>query len=129
MGLLVLKPGKSQANWDESNPRYYICDEQMNDGFLTLQSRDSQCGELPWWLRWKRICLPCGRLGFDPWVVKIPWRRERLSTPVFWPGEFHGLYSPWGCKEVDTIEYNRGGQFKVLVNHHLSLCPFCNYKA
>ena len=23
---------------------------------------------------------------------KIPWRRERLPTPVFWPGEFHGLY-------------------------------------
>ena len=29
--------------------------------------------------------------GFDPWVGKIPWRRERLPTPVFWPGEFHGL--------------------------------------
>ena len=27
---------------------------------------------------------------FDPWAGKIPWRRERLSTPVFWPGEFHG---------------------------------------
>ena len=26
-------------------------------------------------------------------VGKIPWRRERLPTPVFWPGEFHGLYS------------------------------------
>ena len=26
---------------------------------------------------------------------KIRWRRDRLSTPVFWPGEFHGLYSPW----------------------------------
>ena len=25
-------------------------------------------------------------------------RRERLPTPVFWPGEFHGLYSPWGHK-------------------------------
>ena len=24
----------------------------------------------------------------------MPWRRERLSTPVFWPGECHGLYSP-----------------------------------
>ena len=24
-----------------------------------------------------------GRLGFDPWVGKIPWRRERLPTPVF----------------------------------------------
>ena len=23
----------------------------------------------------------------------MPWRRERLPTPEFWPGEFHGLYS------------------------------------
>ena len=34
-----------------------------------------------------------------------PWRRERLPTPVFWPEEFHGLYSPWGCKESDTTEW------------------------
>ena len=27
---------------------------------------------------------------------KIPWRRQRLPTPVFWPGEFHGLCSPRG---------------------------------
>ena len=33
-----------------------------------------------------------------------PWRREWLSTPVFWPGELHGLYSPWGCKEFDMTE-------------------------
>jgi len=25
--------------------------------------------------------------GFDPWVRKIPWRREWLPTPVFLPGE------------------------------------------
>ena len=37
-------------------------------------------------------------------VGKIPWRRERLPTPVFWSGEFHGLYSPWGHKESDTTE-------------------------
>ena len=24
------------------------------------------------------------------------WRRARLPTPVFWPGEFHGTYSQWG---------------------------------
>ena len=41
---------------------------------------------------------------FDPWVGKIPWKRERLPTPVFWPGEFHGLYSPWGRKESDVTE-------------------------
>ena len=48
--------------------------------------------------------LPCGRPGFDPWVGKIPWRKERLPTPVFWPGEFRELYRPWGCKESDTTE-------------------------
>ena len=42
--------------------------------------------------------------GFDRWVRKIPWRREWLSTPVFWPGEFHGLYIPLSCKESDTTE-------------------------
>ena len=41
---------------------------------------------------------------FDAWVGKISWRRERLLTPVFWPGEFHGLYSPWDHKELDTTE-------------------------
>ena len=42
--------------------------------------------------------------GFSPWVRKIPWRTESLHTLVFWPGEFHGLYSPWGWKELDTTQ-------------------------
>ena len=46
-------------------------------------------------------CLQCRGPGFHPWVGKTPWRRERLPTPVFWPGEFHGLYGPWGRKESD----------------------------
>ena len=25
----------------------------------------------------------CRRPGFDPWIGKIPWRREMLPTPVF----------------------------------------------
>ena len=37
--------------------------------------------------------LALRRPGFDPWVGKIPWRRERLSMPAFWPGEFRGPYS------------------------------------
>ena len=45
--------------------------------------------------------LPC---RFDPWVGKILWRRKSLPTPVFLPGEFHGLYSSWGHKELDTTE-------------------------
>ena len=54
---------------------------------------------LPLWLSWWRICLQCRRCGFNPWVGKIPWGRERLPTPVFWPGESHGQYSPWGHKK------------------------------
>ena len=45
---------------------------------------------------------------WETWVQSLgwedPWRRERLPTPVFRPGEFHGLYSPWGRKELDTPE-------------------------
>ena len=33
--------------------------------------------------------LQCERLGFNPWVRKIPWRREWLLTSIFLPGEFH----------------------------------------
>ena len=44
----------------------------------------------------------------ETWVQslgwKIPWRREQLPTPVFWPGEFHGLYSPCGRKESDMTK-------------------------
>ena len=44
--------------------------------------------------------VQCGRLGFDPWIEKIPWRMERLPTPVFLPGEFHGWKSLAGyCSE------------------------------
>ena len=30
--------------------------------------------------------------------------RARLPTPVFRPGEFHGLYSPWDRKESNITE-------------------------
>ena len=57
----------------------------------------------------KRICLQCSRPRFDPWVRKIPWRREWLPTPVSLPGEFHGQRSladcsPWGRRESDKTE-------------------------
>ena len=35
--------------------------------------------------------------GIDPWVGKIPWRREWQPTPVFLSGEFHGQ-SLWGFR-------------------------------
>ena len=54
-----------------------------------------------------------GRPGFGPWAGKIPWRRERLPTPVFQPGEFCGLYSPWSCKESDRTQQLSLSLFKL----------------
>ena len=49
----------------------------------------------------------------ETWVPSLSWEdpleKERLPTPVFWPGEVRGQknlpgYSPWGRKESDTTE-------------------------
>ena len=36
------------------------------------------------------------RHWFNPWVRKIPWRRQWLPTPVFLPGESPGQKSLTG---------------------------------
>ena len=56
-----------------------------------------------------RAYPPCRRRGFDPWVRKICWRRAGQLTAVSLPRESHGQrslvgYSPWGHKDLDTIE-------------------------
>ena len=45
----------------------------------------------------KESACQCRRLGFNPWVRKIPWRRKWQPTPVFLPEEFHGQRSLVGC--------------------------------
>ena len=51
-----------------------------------------------WWLGFpggsasKESICSVGDLGLIPGLGR---EREWLPSPVFWPGEFHGLYSPW----------------------------------
>ena len=52
----------------------------------------------------KESACNAGDLVLIPGLGRFSWRRERLPTPVFWPEEFHRLYSPWGHKESDTTE-------------------------
>ena len=78
----------------------------LNDRFSVMEFPPPNT---TWWLNWERTCLHCGRPGFELWIGKIPWRRYRLSTLVFLPGEFHRQrslagYSPWACKELDTTK-------------------------
>ena len=54
-------------------------------------------------------CRRHNRVGFDPWVRKIPWRREWQTTSVFLPGESQGQrslvgYGPQGHKESDMTK-------------------------
>ena len=52
----------------------------------------------------KESTCNAGDMGSLSKVGKIPLRRERLPAPIFWPGESHRLYSPWGHKESDSSE-------------------------
>ena len=47
------------------------------------QATHSSLLGLLWWLSWQRIRLHCGRPG-NPWVGKIPWRREWLLGGTCW---------------------------------------------
>jgi len=42
----------------------------------------------------------CRRHEFDPWVIKIPWRRKWQPTLVFLPGESHGQRNLEGLQRV-----------------------------
>ena len=53
----------------------------------------------------KESTCSVGDLGLIPGLGRFPWKRERLPTPVFRPGDFHGLYSPGSRKELDTTEW------------------------
>ena len=50
----------------------------------------------------------------ETWIRSLGWEdpleKGRVPTPVFWTGEFHGLCSPWGCKDSDmTLTYGQKG--------------------
>ena len=72
----------------------------------------------------KESACNAGDLGLIP-GLGIPWRRERVPTLVFWPGEFHGQYSPWGRKELDTTEwlslhFSQTEHVKNTSSHHVN---------
>ena len=76
--------------------------------------------------------------SFDPWVGKIPWRREWQPIPVFLPREFQeprrlAGYRPQDCKELDMTErltlllfhlYNSFDSMLLLLSHfsRVQLC-------
>ena len=120
---LIAQLVKNPPVMQDTPVRFLGWEEPMQKG----EANHSSILGLPLWLSWLRIRPQCGRPGFNPWVRKIPWRRERLPTPVIWPGELHGLYSRCARKESDTTEqlslshviYSHG--YSVLLSNYKSL--------
>ena len=100
------------------NPRRPDVSSRLSSGCLSLSSHGSPsidtreifaCDLDPVYVHvydsaGKESVCNSGDLGSIPGLGRFPWRSEQLPTPVFWPGEVHGLYSPWGRKESDKTE-------------------------
>ena len=52
-------------------------------------------------LNWYRICLQCRRPQFDSRVGKIPWRRDRLTTPIYLGSPFDSAGKESACNVGD----------------------------
>ena len=59
---------------------------------------------------------------WETWVHSLGWEDSlEKGKAVFWPGEFHALCSPWGCKELDTTE-----QLSLMSDPHWAILTlFC----
>ena len=61
----------------------------------------------------------------ETWVLSLGWEEppeeEIIPTPVSWPGESHGLYSPWGRKESDMTK-----RLSLSLHFHFATCLLCD---
>ena len=74
-----------------------------------IGGRYSMLPGLSRWCSGKEFTCQCRQPEFNPWVRKIPWRREWLATPVCLPGESHGQRrlagQAMGSQESDMAEH------------------------
>ena len=68
------------------------------------------------------IFLIVRRPKLDPWVGKIPWRREWLPTPVLLPRKSHGQRSLVGCSPRGHQESDMTEWLNTLNNALWRLC-------
>ena len=95
----VTKNQTRLSDWTELNwtRAFYIAQRGQHSMLCCyLNGKEIQkCGDMsfPGGSDVKESACNAGRPWFDPWVRKIPWRREWLPTVVSLPEEFHGQRS------------------------------------
>ena len=68
--------------------------------FLFFKLEESKILDFLDGLGGKKNLPQCGRPWFNPWVVKIPWRRTWQPTSVFLPGESAWTEEPGGLQSM-----------------------------
>ena len=119
-GLPFPSPG------DLPNPGFEPTSPALSGGFFTAEpvKLGKACKTLHrfkkkmWLLIFKNKGFPCGSAGEESTCIvgdlgSIPGLGR---SPVFWPGEFHGLYSPWGHKESYMAEWLSLCQKQIHIN-------------
>ena len=107
-----------QKNTPNISSSFLLSEFEKMDG---IHSHDENSIEQRKWINYSYMIRP----GLNPWIGKIPWRRERLLTPVFLPEEFHGQrsltgYNPLGYKVSDMTEqlstaHDQQGWFRNII--------------
>ena len=124
--LLQCMKGKSESEVAQSCPTLHNLMDCSLSGFLG-----------PWNFPGKSTGVGCNflhqqcrRPGFNPWVQKIPWKREWQPAPVFLLGKSHGQrslvgYSTWDHNELNTTEQLTLLNFLLFIMIHSgSVYPF-----
>ena len=96
MAQLVKNPPAMQETWFDSwvGKICWRMDRLLAPVFLGFP-----CGSAG-----KESACNVGDLDLIPGLGRSPGEGKGYPTLIFWPVEFHGLYSPWDCKESDTTE-------------------------
>ena len=103
---------------------------------LSILWKGSTIFGLTWWLSGKESICQCRRLGFNPWVGKIPWRRKWQPTPNSCLGNPMDGGTWWGHKRIrydlatktnnSTIFINKGLLWYEKENLNEQECYFSN---
>ena len=127
----------AEERWEVMNGLIqYIPMLERDVCLLTILWKVSTIFGHPWWLRGKESVCQCRRLGFNPWVRKIPWRRKWQPTPNSCLGNPMDRGAWWGHKRVrydletktnnSTIFKNKGLLWYEEENLNEQECYFFN---
>ena len=129
---LELRLGRSQKKRDGPALSRFL-NSTLSPGWHCrgCQAHPGLTGQPSQWLSCKESTFQCGRHRFDPWVGKMPWRREWQPTPVFLPRKFREQRSLAGPQSMGVAKswtrFDNWVSWLFWENHCLNLSATSNW--